>query len=184
MCGHLEAQATVGRQQHPAFQVGTSLLSHLTLPWRQKFSTGHSNVCRSKWDTSENKNTKQQNCETDAFSRRQERQKVSITRSTDLRKRAQTQDYTEMFTVETNNISLGFEAFSVCRQARLRVRKVFLSNLISRLTSGECRSSIKTKNYYFLTINAALNWVTADVFTKHFFNMKKTKSFAVVLPLK
>lgn len=90
-----------------------------------------------------------------------------------------------MFTVEINIIiSLGFEAFSVDRQEQLCVRNFFLSSLISGLTLGECKSSTKTRNYYFWTINAALIWVTADAFTKHFFNMMKTESFSMVISIK
>lgn len=35
-----------------------------------------------------------------------------------------------------------------------------------------------------MATNVALNWVTASAFTKHFFKMKKTESFGVVVPLK
>ncbi len=42
----------------------------------------------------------------------------------------------------------------------------------------------KGKEILFFTINVALNWVTADVFTKHFFIMKATKSSAFVISLK
>lgn len=57
--------------------------------------------------------------------------------------------------------------------------KAFLGNLIS----GEHRSLSKTRNYY-LTINTAANWATADAFTKRFFSINKTKGFAVVVFLK
>lgn len=96
---HLEARATVKRQQHAVFQVSACLLSHLTLPWRQKFSTGHSNVCRSEQDTGKHRqqNSEKQESEAHAFSTQGECQKVLITSNTDKRKKLKQWKQTSTF---------------------------------------------------------------------------------------
>lgn len=108
-----------------------------------------------------------------------------ITSSADFVKRSQTrQKVLGVIAVEINS-NFSLRLFHPADSHVFGVRKVFFfGSLISGLTLGECGSSIKIQSYYFFFLsNAALNWVTADAFTKHFFSLKETESFGLVVPL-
>lgn len=109
-------------------------LSHLGLSWRQKFSAGHGNGCRSERDTSQHKNTRQQNRAAPVLRWDEETDtKVWTTsRSTATRQKN-----------DTPNI-YGGDKRQHTNTAECE-KRVFVSSLISGLTLGECQRSIKTE---------------------------------------
>lgn len=109
LCGLMEARAPVGRQQHTAFQVGAPLPYTSCCHGDKSFSAGRVNICRSEWDTSQNKISRQQRIDTPAIVKQS--QKVQVMSSPDMRRLQRHQTWMHwMFTVEINNSSLGYES--------------------------------------------------------------------------